>query len=72
MQLYPVFTWELANSSESIREFSSSHQWYLMHLDFGDLVVSGFPTSCCLSGCCACWTSIRLSGLDRTVHLDHS
>ena len=69
MESYLVFTWEFANSGESIREFS--HQ-----------VISGFDAlrlwcscwrwfchSCCLSGCCACQASVGLGDHDSTVHL---
>ena len=70
-QLYLIFTWEFANSSESIREFS--HQ-VISGFDALGLWCScwgRFSCSCCQNGYCACWTSVGLSGLDSTVHLDH-
>ena len=69
MQSYLIFTWEFANSSESIRVFS--HQ-VISRFDALGLRYScyrWFSCSFSLSGCCACQASVGLSGLDSTVHL---
>ena len=57
-----VFTWEFANSSESIRKFSHQVISRFDALGFWCSCCGWFFCSCCLSGCCACQASVGLSG----------
>ena len=57
---------------ESIREFSHQVISGCDALGIWCSCCGWFCPPCCLSGCCACWASVRLSGHDSTGHLDHS